>query len=177
MPSIRTATPADASRLARLAEATFRETFGAVNSAEDMDLHCRSSYGESIQASEISDPSMTTLLCEQRQQLIGYALLRWAPAPACVAAANPGEVQRLYVTSDWHGKGVARDLMNASLEIMMTRRSDVVWLGVWERNPRAIAFYEKLGFTAVGTHVFRVGNDPQRDIVMARPVPGPPRSD
>jgi ribosomal protein S18 acetylase RimI-like enzyme len=46
---------------------------------------------------------------------------------------------------------------------------------VWERNPRAIAFYEKLGFAAVGEHEFRLGNDPQRDIVMARPVPGSPK--
>jgi ribosomal protein S18 acetylase RimI-like enzyme len=142
-----------------------------------MDLHCRSSYGEPIQAREISDPSMSTLLCEQGLELIGYAQLRWAPAPACVAAASPGEVQRLYVASGWHGKGVAQDLMNAAFEVMRTRRSDVVWLGVWESNPRAIAFYEKLGFTAVGTHVFRVGNDPQRDIVMAQPVPALRRGD
>lgn len=171
MPSIRTATPRDARRLAQLAETTFRETFGAVNSAEDMDDHCRSSYGEPIQAREISDPSMTTLLCEDGERLIGYAQLRWSPAPTGVYASYPGEIQRLYVASDWHGKGVAQDLMNASFDVMRARRSDVVWLGVWERNPRAIAFYERLGFAAVGEHVFRVGNDPQRDVVMARPVP------
>jgi ribosomal protein S18 acetylase RimI-like enzyme len=175
VPSIRTATRADAGQLAQLAEATFREAFGAVNSAADMDLHCRSSYGESIQSAELSDPSMATLLCEQGQRLIGYAQLRWATAPDCVKAARPGEIQRLYVASDWHGKGVAQDLMNTGFDVMRTRHSDVVWLGVWERNPRAIAFYEKLGFAAVGEHEFRLGNDPQRDIVMARPVPGSPK--
>jgi ribosomal protein S18 acetylase RimI-like enzyme len=60
--------------------------------------------------------------------------------------------------------------MNACIEEMSLHRSDVVWLGVWERNPRAIAFYRKFGFREVGTHVFPLGNDPQRDIVMARPV-------
>jgi ribosomal protein S18 acetylase RimI-like enzyme len=46
----------------------------------------------------------------------------------------------------------------------------VVWLGVWERNPKAIAFYKKFGFREVGAHVFPLGSDPQRDVVMARPV-------
>jgi ribosomal protein S18 acetylase RimI-like enzyme len=76
----------------------------------------------------------------------------------------------LYVVSDCHGTGVARDLMNACVAEIRSHRSDVVWLGVWERNPRAIAFYRKLGFLEVGEHVFSLGSDPQRDIVMARPV-------
>jgi ribosomal protein S18 acetylase RimI-like enzyme len=76
----------------------------------------------------------------------------------------------LYVISDCHAKGVARELMNACIDEMRDRRSDVVWLGVWERNPRAITFYKKFGFVEVGDHVFPLGSDPQRDIVMARTV-------
>jgi ribosomal protein S18 acetylase RimI-like enzyme len=53
---------------------------------------------------------------------------------------------------------------------MERRGSDVVWLGVWERNPRAIAFYRKFEFREAGEHVFPVGNDPQRDIVLVRPL-------
>jgi ribosomal protein S18 acetylase RimI-like enzyme len=74
------------------------------------------------------------------------------------------------VARDCHGKGVAHDLMNACMDEMRFHRSDVVWLGVWERNPRAIAFYKKFGFLEVGVHVFPLGSDPQRDIVMSRPV-------
>lgn len=168
MHSIRYATSADAKALAALAEQTFRDTFAESNSAEDMDLHCRSSYGERIQADEIANPEMATLLCEDAGALIAFAQLRWDEAPACVAAESPGEILRLYVLRDWHGKGVAQSLMRACLEAMKARGSDVVWLGVWERNPRAIAFYEKFGFVEVGEHVFAVGSDPQRDIVMAR---------
>jgi RimJ/RimL family protein N-acetyltransferase len=62
--------------------------------------------------------------------------------------------------------------MNACIDVMRDRRSDVVWLGVWERNPRAIAFYRKFGFVEVGDKVFPLGTDPQRDIVMARSVAG-----
>jgi ribosomal protein S18 acetylase RimI-like enzyme len=60
--------------------------------------------------------------------------------------------------------------MDACIGELTTRRSDVAWLGVWERNPRAISFYRKFGFAEVGEHVFSLGNDPQRDIVMARKI-------
>jgi ribosomal protein S18 acetylase RimI-like enzyme len=170
LPIIRIARRHDAKQLSAIAEETFRDTFAAVNAAEDMALHCRASYSEAIQAEEIANPNMVTLLCEHGGRWVGFAQLRWGSAPSCVAADAPGEIQRLYVIRDCHGKGVAGDLMNACMDEMTSCRSDVVWLGVWERNPRAFAFYRKFGFLEVGEHVFPLGNDPQRDIVMARPV-------
>ena len=91
-------------------------------------------------------------------------------APSCVTARAPGEIQRLYVVKEWHGRGVAQALMDACIGEMKVRGTDIVWLGVWERNPRAIAFYRKFGFTETGDHVFPLGRDPQRDIVMVRPL-------
>lgn len=169
---IRRANRSDAKQLSQLAERTFRQTFGAVNAAEDMDLQCQASYGEDIQAAEITNPDRITLLSEDGGRLIGFAQLRWSGAPDCVSARSPGEIQRLYVADDRHGKGIAHDLMNACLEAMKRRGSDVVWLGVWERNPRAISFYRKFGFVEVGDHIFPLGRDLQRDIVMARSVAG-----
>ena len=90
-----------------------------------------------------------------------------------MVAEVPGEIQRLYVARDYHGRGVAHDLMKACLDEMTRHGSDVVWLGVWERNPRAIAFYRKFGFKEAGHHVFAPGNDPQRDVVMVRPTAAP----
>jgi diamine N-acetyltransferase len=170
MPSIRYAKPSDAKRLAALAEETFRDTFGSVNAVEDMNLHCRTSYGEAIQLAEISNAGMATLVCEDGGNLAAFAQLRWSAAPGCVSAKSPGEIQRLYVAKSWHGKGMAHDLMAACIGEMEKRESDVVWLGVWERNPRAIAFYKKFGFGEVGDHIFPLGIDPQRDIIMTRPV-------
>lgn len=172
MPTIRPATPSDAKELAALAEKTFRDTFGEANSVEDMNRHCATSYGESIQAAELSDSGMATLVCEEKGTLIAFAQLRWGKAPKCVSAERPGEIQRLYVLNAWHGKGIAQDLMAACMAEMERRGSDVSWLGVWERNPRAIAFYKKFDYAEVGDHIFSLGADPQRDIVMARPVGG-----
>jgi diamine N-acetyltransferase len=165
---VRKANRTDALQLSQLAEQTFRATFGVMNTVENMDMHCQANYGESIQAAEISDPNMVTLLAENEKRLVGFAQLHWGKAPNCVFGKAPGEVHRLYVASEWHGKGMAQDLMSACIEEMRRRGSDVVWLGVWERNPRAIAFYKKIGFIEVGDHVFPLGRDLQRDIVMAR---------
>jgi len=165
---IRVACDADASALAELAESTFRAAFSAMNSAGHMDLHCRTRYGERIQAAEIADPAMTTLLAEHAGALIGYVQLRWGSAPACVTSTRAGEVQRLYVAGQWHGTGVAQALMDAAIGEVRDRGLDAAWLGVWEHNPRAIAFYTRLGFVEVGSHTFDLGGDAQRDIVMMK---------
>ena len=161
------ATRADALSLAAIAERTFRDTFAGDNTAHDMDVHCRASYGEAIQADEIARPDLITLLCEEDAVLIGFAQLRWRHASPPVVATAPGEIQRVYIDRAWHGRGIAQRLMQAALA---ARGCDVVWLGVWERNPKAIAFYTKIGFVAVGEHTFTLGQDPQRDVIMARPL-------
>jgi ribosomal protein S18 acetylase RimI-like enzyme len=135
-----------------------------------MDAHCRGSYSEDFQAQEIASPDMVTLLAERGEELIGFAQLRWGEAPSFVGGNSLGEIQRMYVASHWHGKGVAQALMAACIEQGKVYGSDVVWLGVWERNHRAIAFYRKLGFVERGDHVFLLGHDRQRDIVMARSI-------
>lgn len=170
MSTIRIARPGDAKALSEIAEATFRATFGAMNTPEHMELHCRSRYGEQIQAAEISHPGMVTLLCEDEGRLIGYAQLRWGGAPDCVSEKSSDEIHRLYVVEGRHGKGIALELMNVCIDEVAQHGSDAVWLGVWERNPKAIAFYRKAGFVEVGDHPFPLGGDLQRDIVMVRPV-------
>jgi ribosomal protein S18 acetylase RimI-like enzyme len=170
MPQVRRALHADAHELAQLAEHTFRDTFASENSAEDMDLHCRASYGETLQAEEIARADTVTLLCEAHGDLIGFTQVRWHSAPSSVIARTPGEIQRLYVDRGWHGRGIAQTLMRSALDALAAQACDVVWLGVWERNLKAIAFYKKIGFVAVGSHIFAVGRDPQRDIIMARPL-------
>lgn len=165
---IRKATRSDAKELAQVAEEVFRATFGSANTSEDMKLHCDRTYSESRQAGEISDPDMCTLVTEHEGKLIGFAQLRWGHAPDCVSATSPAEIYRLYVVDAWHGRGIAQALMNACLEEMKLRGSDIAWLGVWEQNPRAISFYKKCRFAEVGVHDFVLGADLQRDIVMVR---------
>lgn len=173
MPIIRTAHADDAEALAQLAETTFRKTFQAANSAEDMDAHCQTHYPESVLAAEIDNNDSLILVAETENQLAAYAELRWGDAPTCLSPESAGEIRRLYVDHDWHGQGLAKKLMNECLSQLAAKHLDMVWLGVWEHNARAIAFYQKNGFKTVGEQSFLLGADQQRDLIMARPTKHP----
>jgi len=167
-PTIRRATLADAPALAELAARTFRETFAAGNRPEDLALHLRSAYAPDIQAREIVDPAMITLVADAAGPLVAFAQLRQGPPPACVTGRAPIEIQRFYLAAEWHGKGLAQTLMARALEAAEAAGAETIWLGVWERNPRAIAFYRKAGYIDVGAHTFIVGSDPQTDRILTR---------
>ena len=166
--STRPATDDDASRLAEFARRTFIETFGPDNTAEDMALHVAKSFGADIQLSEIRDPAMSTLVVELGATMAGFAQVLEGPAPACVTGDAPIELRRFYVDRPFHGRGIARALMHAVDGVARTLGGRTLWLGVWERNPRAIAFYTKCGFVDVGAHAFIFGTEEQTDRVMAR---------
>jgi ribosomal protein S18 acetylase RimI-like enzyme len=168
--AIRPAYLSDAASLTAIAERTFREAFAADNSAEDIDLHCAMHFGAEIQSREISDQQLTTLLAEETRELVGFAQVRSARSASCVIGDHPAELNRIYVSSDWHGRGVARELMRAVFSVAAQAGSDCIWLGVWERNLKAIAFYRKCGFRIVGDHPFVLGRDQQRDLIMVTQV-------
>jgi GNAT superfamily N-acetyltransferase len=165
---IRRAESYDSAPLADLAERTFRMTFAPHNSDANMALHCASTYGSAIQAAEIADPARVTIVADDGVTLIGYAQLRFDHPTACITAARPAEIHRIYVDAPWHGRGVAQALMAAMLEHARIACADRVWLGVWEHNPRARRFYEKSGFALAGDHAFVLGREVQRDLVMSR---------
>jgi diamine N-acetyltransferase len=165
---IRQASIPDAEELARFGARTWSETFGAWNTPEDLALYLAQTYGPAQQAVELQDPSWTTLLAEEGSRLAGFAQVRTGSTPPCVTGPAPIELYRFYVDSCWHGKGLARRLMAAVDEEAIRRGARTLWLGVWERNPRAQAFYRKCGFLDVGEQSFMVGTDRQRDRVMSR---------
>ena len=166
-PVVRVATARDAAALAELAEFTFRDTFASSNTEANMQLHCSRTYGPAIQAAEIADPRRTTFVADADGKLVGYGQLRWNGTPS-LAAARPAEIHRIYVERSWHGRGVAQALMARLLATAREGGADRVWLGVWERNARARAFYRKAGFAEIGDHAFVLGDETQRDLVLAR---------
>jgi ribosomal protein S18 acetylase RimI-like enzyme len=170
--SIRSGIESDASALAELAARTFKETFGAGTRDEDMALYLAEAYGASQQLQEILDPDITTLLIECDGDLAGYAMLRSGTTPDCVTGESPLELWRFYIASGWHGRGLAQSLMQRVELEAQHRGGRTIWLGVWENNARAKAFYYKCGFTDVGSHVFVVGTDPQIDRIMVRQLQG-----
>ena len=167
MLSIRNARAEDAAALAALAERTFRDAFTAASDAGDIELHCADNFGPDIQQREIEDPLLVTLLGDLDGEPIAFAQIRLSSAVECVAARHPSELFRLYVLSQWHGRGVAQQIMRSALATAKSTGSDRIWLGVWEQNGRALSFYRKFGFEVVGDHPYRFGSVVDRDLVMA----------
>lgn len=173
---IRTATEDDAANLTALAQQTFEEAFADENTTANMQAYCESHFTEAIQREEIADPKRLTLIATHEGQLVGYLQLNWRAAPDCVTGENPVELQRLYVARTWHGSGVAHDLLRTAIERLAATATDTVWLGVWEHNLRAQAFYKKYHFIEVGEQTFQLGDDAQRDIILARNYLAEPQS-
>lgn len=168
--AVRQAKSSDAASLAVIAERTFRMTFAADNSEENINLHCAEKFSAEIQSAEISDPQLITLLAEVAGELVGFAQLRLEHAAAGVRSDRPSELHRIYVSSEWHGGGVANKLMHAVYAAAAQAGSDCIWLGVWEQNLKAISFYRKCGFSVVGDHAFMLGRDRQRDLILVAPL-------
>ncbi len=166
----RRARPADAGALAELGARTFQDTFAADNTPDDMALYLASSYGPELQAAELADPGILTLVAEVDGHLAGFAQLRDGPPPPGVGPGRPLELWRFYVERTWQGRGVAQVLMRATLAAAVKRGAGLIWLCVWERNHRAQAFYRKIGFEDCGSKEFVLGRDRQTDRVMARPL-------
>ncbi|HSC06290.1 MAG TPA: GNAT family N-acetyltransferase [Steroidobacteraceae bacterium] len=166
--TVRSARPDDATRLAAFAARTFREAYAAQMPWDDVKAYCESSYNADRQAAEIADRTVATLLAEVDATLAGFVQLRSGEAPPCVEAQRSIELWRLYVDARWQGRGVAQALMSRAEETAKSRDAALLWLGVWERNARAQAFYGKCGFSKVGTLPFTLGRELQTDLVMVR---------
>ena len=162
---IRRAVSADAAAVAELAARTFVDAFGAANRPEDIAVFVARTYGEAQQRREIENPDGVTLLVEHDGALAAFAQLRRTSSPF-----GEVEIARFYVDRRHHGGGIARTLMDAAFEVARELGATTLWLGVWEHNPRAIAFYRKFGFVEVGAHDFMLGRDRQTDLIMMRSV-------
>lgn len=160
-------TPRDAARLAEFGARTFFESFAADNDPEDMRVHLESAWAPARQLAELESPDIDTLIVEgDAGQWLAFAQLRAGKVSQGVPTEGSIELWRFYVDRRWHGQGVAASLMAAAKQRARTRGATTMWLGVWERNERAKAFYAKHGFGKVGSQVFVVGTDPQSDHVM-----------
>ena len=168
--TIRPATLADADGLTALSISTMREAFGPpYNPSALVDEYIQSNLTVPILITELTDPRSTFFLVESPEGTpVGYAKLRRQAPPRQMPESlrkvgKSIELQRIYLSQTYVGQGQGRRLMNHCLLWAQTQGYDVLWLGVWERNTRALAFYETMGFTRFGFHYFQFGSERQRD--------------
>ena len=152
--SIRQATSDDASLIANIGARTFESSFGADNRLEDMERYLSLNFSKAHIEAEMDDPSSVFLLACENGQAVGYAMLRVSKKPASVIGTRPVELVRIYIEANIIGTGYGTALMNTCLEEAKKNGHRTIWLGVWEKNLRAIRFYEKWGFKKIGTKEF-----------------------
>lgn len=163
---IRHCTLQDAGLLAELGARTFLETFAADNKPENMTEYLAKAFSSKQQASELSDASVCFKIAELEGLVVGYSMMRSGIAPSVVTGEKAIELVRLYVSRLCIGHGIGAALMEDCVREARMRGQQTIWLGVWENNHRAQAFYRKWNFVEVGTHTFQLGDDAQRDLLM-----------
>ncbi len=165
---IRPATSADAVLIAELSRKTFYETFAHLNSKENMDKFMNEQFTTAKLEAEVENKAFSFFIAYADDQPAGYLKLSETEESRELDGKKAIEIARIYADTALIGKGVGKALMQKALETAAAKGCELIWLGVWEENKRAIEFYKKWGFVQFGTHVFWVGDDPQTDWLMKK---------
>lgn len=160
---------ADISALRQIGMQTFYETFAAENTEADMQQYLSENFSDERMIAELSNPEAFFYLAEAGNHIVGYLKLNVGAAQT-EPQPNALEIERIYVLKEYQGRNIGQRLYEKAISAAKEMQLTYIWLGVWERNHKAIGFYEKNGFLAFDKHLFRLGNDEQTDIMMRRRV-------
>ena len=158
----------DLEALRNLSIQTFKETFEEVNTEEDMQKYLLENLSIEKLKTELENPNSELYFAENNDEILGYLKLNFKDAQTEKLEENHFEIERIYVLKEFHGKKVGQILYDKAIEVARQKNVDYVWLGVWEENENAIAFYHKKGFIQTGSHSFFMGDDEQVDLVMTK---------
>jgi ribosomal protein S18 acetylase RimI-like enzyme len=156
----------DIDQLQKIGRQTFQETFSESNSEENMKNYLEEGFSNEKLTAELNDENSEFYFALLDNQIIGYLKINFGESQTELKDSKALEIERIYVSKEFHGKSVGQLLYDKAIEIAKQKNSDYVWLGVWEENPRAISFYKKNGFVEFDKHIFKLGDDEQTDIMM-----------
>ena len=166
--SIRYAGLEDAVLIADISHQTFYDTFAAANTRENMDKFLNEQFTKGKLMMEVGARENIFLLAYFKEEIAGYVKLRDARTPKLLGDVDGLEIARIYVMNNMIGMGVGKQMMQSVINIAKEKAKDVLWLGVWENNQRAIDFYKKWGFEKFDETDFLLGDDVQRDWLMRK---------
>lgn len=168
--SVRLATKQDAKLIADISQLTFKETFGAANTERDMEIFLTEQFTKGKLMMEVGAGNNIFMLAYLGDKIAGYLKLRTGFEPPLLRRQKAMEIARLYAMPDMIGKGVGALLMRQAIETAKQQGYKRLWLGVWEKNQRAIDFYTRWGFHKFGETDFLLGTDVQLDWLMQKPI-------
>lgn len=160
--------PMDIERLQAVCKQTFKETFGADNTDEDLEEYFAKAYAPDVLKQELSSDESQTYFYNIRGNIAGYLKVNWGSAQTETDYPEAFEIQRIYVTKRFQHLHIGGQLMKKALSIAKDLGRKQVWLGVWEQNENAQGFYEYYGFKRIGEHTFTVGDDQQTDYILMK---------
>ena len=156
----------DIEKLQKIGRQTFFETFSESNSEENMQKYLDEGFSIEKLTTELTDTNAEFYFAVFDEEVIGYLKLNFGDSQTELKDNKALEIERIYVSKEFHGKSVGQLLYDKAIEVAKQKNANYVWLGVWEENPRAISFYKKNGFVEFDKHIFKLGNDEQIDIMM-----------
>jgi diamine N-acetyltransferase len=169
---IKKITLADLADIQTIGRQTFIETFADHNTQDDMRIYLYNNLSLDKLNKEVSDPNSDFYFALLDNKVIGYLKINYGQAQTELKDKSSIEIERIYVLKNFHGKKVGQVLYDKAIDIAKQTKANYVWLGVWEKNPRAINFYKKNGFIEFDKHIFKLGKDEQTDIMMRLNVSG-----
>lgn len=163
---IKLVAPEEIELLQSIGRQTFFETFSADNSEENMKKYLDERFSPEALTEELMDKNSAFYFAWLDKKVIGYLKLNFGASQTELKDTEAVEIERIYVLKDFYGKHVGQALYEKAIQVANQTKATYVWLGVWEKNPRAINFYLKNGFVEFDKHVFKLGDDEQTDIMM-----------
>ena len=164
--TIRAISISDLAQLQKIGKTTFAETFTEHNTKEDLDKYLEESFSNEKLSSELNTPNSSFYFAEIEHNVVGYLKINFGASQTELKDNEALEIERIYVLQAFHGKKIGQALYEKAISIAKEMKVKYVWLGVWEQNNKAIQFYKKNGFVQFDTHIFKLGNDEQTDIMM-----------
>ncbi|WP_276730962.1 GNAT family N-acetyltransferase [Bacillus sp. (in: firmicutes)] len=147
---------------------TFNDTFKDQNSPENMKAYLESAFNSKQLEKELSTMSSQFFFVYCHHEVAGYLKVNTDDAQSEEMGDESLEIERIYIKKEFQKHGLGKHLLNKALDIALECNKKKIWLGVWEKNENAIAFYKKMGFVQTGTHSFYMGDEEQTDFIMTK---------
>lgn len=166
--NIKKCTLKDLHQLQEISYETFNETFKDQNSPENMIAYLERAFNLNQLEKELSNISSEFFFVYFDIEVAGYLKINSNDAQSEEMGVEALEIERIYIKTKFQKHGLGKYLLNKAMEIAMERNKKEIWLGVWEKNENAIAFYKKMGFVQTGVHSFHMGDEEQMDFIMTK---------
>jgi len=158
----------DLCKLQEISYETFYETFKDQNSPENMNAYLKRAFNLKQLEKELSNIFSQFFFVYLNNEVAGYLKINTNDAQSEEMGDESLEIERIYIKSKFQKHGLGKYLINKAIEIALKENKKKIWLGVWEKNEKAIAFYKKMGFFQTGAHSFYMGDEEQTDFIMTK---------